>query len=41
MPNMDERLHPEEVYLRSKLIASTYKYSELNNIKSSIESIEK
>ncbi|EGR27864.1 transformation transcription domain-associated protein, partial [Ichthyophthirius multifiliis] len=42
MPNMDERLHPEEIYLRAKLIASTFKYSEsINNIKSSIELIEK
>lgn len=42
MPNQDARLHPEEVYLRAKLIASIYKENEsINNLKSAIETIEK
>ena len=42
MPNFDSRLHPEEVYLRAKLIASIYKENEsINSLKSAIETLEK
>ena len=42
MPNTEARLHPEEIYLRSKLIASIYKHNEsINNLRTSIEQIEK
>lgn len=42
MPNQDSRLHPEEVYLRAKLIASIYKENEsITNLKSAIEIIER
>lgn len=42
MPNIDSKLHPEEIYLRAKLIASIYKESEsMNNLKLAIETFEK
>jgi len=42
MPNQDAKLHPEEVYLRAKLISSIYRENEsFNNLKSALETIEK
>ncbi|KAL4497765.1 hypothetical protein ABPG72_000520 [Tetrahymena utriculariae] len=43
MPNIDQKLHPEEIYLRAKFLASIYhkENESYNNLKSAIESLEK